>query len=135
MPIMSNYVLPPMSNILEMQRRFWSALQTQNEAELELVLAENYRCISPDQPDQNRAEFIQTLTSFPFMVEAVTCENLQINVFGDIAILTGVQTAQMSMSDGERFADKIAITNVFNCLANEWQMVLSHAVTLPATSS
>ena len=134
MSLMSSYAAPPVTDVLAMQRRFWAALQARNGSELELVLAENYRCVSPGEPDQNRTEFIQTLTSFPFVVESVTCDNLQVNLVGNVAVLTGVQTAQMRVSNGELITDKIAITNIFNCLANQWQMVLSHAVTLPSVS-
>ena len=70
----------------------------------------------------------------PLMVKSITCDNLQVDVWGDVAVLTGVQVAQMRFSNGEGVVDKIAITNVFNRVSDEWQMVLSHAVSMPTTS-
>jgi ketosteroid isomerase-like protein len=131
---MSYFTLTPIESIIQVQQRFWSALQTQSVADFESVLAENYRCIAPLEPDQNRAEFIRTLVSMPLMVTSITCDNLQVDVWGDVAILTGVQVAQMRFSNGEGVTDKIAITNVFNRIADDWQMVLSHAVSLPTVS-
>jgi ketosteroid isomerase-like protein len=134
MSLLPDYDGLPIADILEAQQRFWAALQARDGSELAFLLAENYSCISPGQPDQNRAEFIQTLTSFPFEVASVTCENLHVTMVGNIGVLTGVQIAQMRASDAEVFTDKIAITNIFNYLDDEWQMVLSHAVTLPSDS-
>jgi hypothetical protein len=128
---MSYFTLTPIESIIQVQQRFWSALQSQSAADLESVLSENYRCVSPLQPDQNRAEFIRVLVSMPLMVKSITCDNLQVDVWGDVAVLTGVQVANMRFSSGEGVIDRIAITNVFNRVDEEWQMVLSHAVSLP----
>jgi hypothetical protein len=130
---MSYFTLTPIESILQSQQRFWSALQSQLPADFESVLAENYRCVSPNEPDQNRAEFIHTLTSMPLMVTSVTCQNLQVDVWGDTAVLTGVQIAHMKFQNGEGVVDRIAITNVFNRVGEDWRMVLSHAVSLPTT--
>jgi ketosteroid isomerase-like protein len=128
---MSYFTLTPIESIIKVQQRFWAALQSQSAADFESILAENYRCVSPLEPDQNRSEFIRTLVSMPLTVKSVTCDNLQVDVWGDVAVLTGVQIAHMSFSNGEGVIDKIAITNIFNRVDDEWQMVLSHAVSLP----
>ena len=128
---MSYFTLTPIESILQVQQRFWTALQNQSAADLESVLAENYRCVSPLQPDQNRYEFIRTLVSMPLIVDSISCHNLQVDVWGEVAVLTGVQIARMHFEQGESVIDKIAISNVFNCVAEEWRMVLSHTVSLP----
>ena len=128
---MSYFTLTPIESIIKVQQRLWAALQSQSAADFDTILAENYRCVSPLEPDQNRGEFIRTLVSMPLMVKSITCDNLQVDVWGDVAVLTGVQIAHMSFSNGEGVVDKIAITNVFNRVDDEWQMVLSHAVSLP----
>ena len=131
---MPYFTLTPIESIIQVQQRFWSALQSQSSADLEAVLSENYRCVSPLQPDQNRAEFIRVLVSMALMVTSITCENLQVDVWDDVAVLTGVQVAHMRFSSGEGVIDRIAITNVFNRVEEEWQMVLSHAVSLPTVA-
>ncbi len=131
---MPYFTLTPIESILQIQQRFWTALQNQSDAELESVLAENYRCVSPLQPDQNRAEFIHTLVSMPLTVSSITCHNLQVDVWGETAVLTGVQIARMHLpNNGESVIDKLAITNVFSRVGEDWRMVLSHAVSLPTT--
>ncbi|MBI1278525.1 MAG: DUF4440 domain-containing protein [Anaerolineaceae bacterium] len=131
---MSYFTLTPIESILQVQQRFWSALQSQMASDFDSVLAENYRCVSPDGPDQNRTEFIHTLVSMPLVVNYVSCQNLQVDVWGDTAVLTGVQVAHMQLpNNGESVVDRIAITNVFNRVGEDWWMVLSHAVSLPTT--
>ena len=128
---MSYFTLTPIESILQVQQRFWTALQNQSVADLESVLAENYRCVSPLQPDQNRYEFIRTLVSMPLMVDSISCHNLQVDVWGEVAVLTGVQITRMHFAQGESVVDKIAITNIFNRIEDEWKMILSHTVSLP----
>ncbi|MCA0452696.1 MAG: nuclear transport factor 2 family protein [Chloroflexi bacterium] len=128
---MSYFTLTPIESVLQMQQRFWAALQNQSAEEFESVLAENYRCVSPLHADQGRAEFIHTLVSIPVTVESVTCDNLQVDVWDNVAVLTGIQISRLSLPNGASVKDKIAITNIFHRIGEDWKMVLSHAVALP----
>ena len=130
---MAFFTLTPIESVLQTQKRFWSALQSQSAPDFEAILAENYRCVSPLQADQNRAEFIHTLVTMPLTVSSVTCDNMQVDVWGDVAVLTGVQIAHMHFKNGEGVVDRLAITNIFNRVGEDWLMVLSHAVSLPTT--
>jgi Domain of unknown function (DUF4440) len=118
--------------VLEAQQLFWIALKTKDPQIFEDILAENFVLRSPGQPNQSRAEFIRTLTSFPASVTSVTCDNLDVHYYGEVAVVTGVQTAILQFRDSNAMRDVIAITNVFNYFGGEWLMVLSHAVELPA---
>ncbi len=128
---MTYFTLTPIESVLQIQQRFWSALQNQSASDFESVLGENYRCVSPLHADQTRGEFIHTLLSIPMTVESITCDNLQVDVWDNVAVLTGVQVSRLSLSSGASVIDKIAITNIFHCIADDWKMVLSHTVALP----
>ncbi|MEZ4672104.1 MAG: nuclear transport factor 2 family protein [Anaerolineae bacterium] len=123
------------AGVLETQQLFWIALKTKDSQIFEEILADSFVLRSPGQPDQSRDEFIRTLTSFPAIVTSVTSDNLDIRYFGNMAVLSGVQTAHLQFHDNNSMVDVIAITNIFEFVADEWLMVLSHAVELPAEST
>lgn len=120
------------SGVLEAQELFWIALKTKDSQILEDILAEDFILRSPGQPNQSRAEFIRTLTSFPVSISSVACDNLEIHYFGNVAVLSGVQVAHLQFHDNHAVLDVIAITNIFHYIGNQWLMVLSHTVELPA---
>lgn len=128
---MAYFTLTPIESVLQIQQRFWTALQNQSAPDFELVLADNYRCVSSLHANQTRAEFIHTLVTIPMTVETITCDNLQVDVWDNVAVLTGVQISRLSLSNGASVIDKIAITNIFHCVGDDWKMVLSHTVALP----
>ena len=119
------------AGVLEAQQLFWIALKTKDSQIFKDILAEEFILRSPGQPNQSRDEFIRTLTSFPASVTSVTCDNLDVQYYGNVAVLTGVQTAHLQFRDSNAMLDVIAITNIFNYVSSQWLMVLSHAVELP----
>jgi ketosteroid isomerase-like protein len=112
------------------QHTFWKALKAKDAAMFESVLAEGFVSRSPAQADQDRTAFIHTLTSFPITVADVDSDNLQVHVFGDTAVISGVQVARLQMPGGSSVIQRIAITNVLHREDGVWQMVFSHAVEL-----
>lgn len=119
------------AGVLEAQQLFWIALKTKDPQIFRDILAEDFILRSPGQPNQSRDEFIRTLTSFPATVTSVTCDNLDVQYYGNVAVLTGVQTAHLQFRDSNAMLDVIAITNIFHYVASQWLMVLSHAVEMP----
>ena len=116
--------------VLRIQQTFWQALKTKDKALFESVLAEGFVSRSPEQADQDRAAFIHTLTGFPITVADVGSGNLQVHVFGDTAVISGVQAAKLRMPGGSSVTQRIAITNVLQKVDGAWRIVFSHAVEL-----
>jgi hypothetical protein len=116
--------------VFQVQNLFWTALKTKDAALFESILSDSFLSRSPDQADQNRAEFIKTLVSFPMVVISVEASNFEVHQFNDIAILTGTQLAHLQLPDRSTRMNRIAVTNVFRHLAGQWMMVLTHAVDL-----
>jgi ketosteroid isomerase-like protein len=121
---------PRYTDVLHIQQQFWAALQAKDAALFEQVLAPEFLSRSPGQPDQDQAAFIANLTGFPARVLAVGCEDLAVHFFGDVAVVTGLQTARVELPDGRVVANNIAITNVLRLTDAGWRMVLAHPVEL-----
>jgi ketosteroid isomerase-like protein len=116
--------------ILRCQEQFWQALQTKDAALLTTLLAPQFVGRSPGEPDQTRDEFIATLLAFPVPIRDIAGEAIEVHVFGEVAVLTGVQVARLELPEGKARSSRVMVSNVF-CLEDQrWQMVLSHAFEL-----
>lgn len=78
----------------------WSALRARDAAAWDRLLANDFAYRSPGEPDQDKAEFIQRITSFSATVLSITSEDLRANVFGEAGIVTGVQCARIALPSG-----------------------------------
>lgn len=117
-------------DVYQVQQQFWEALQSRDRKAFESLLAEDFIERSPGHPNQNRSEFINTLTSFSVQVRSVGSDNLEVHVFGTIAVVTGLQVAQLEFADGQVKENRIAITNIFQQQGGRWLMKLAHAVSM-----
>jgi ketosteroid isomerase-like protein len=112
------------------QEQFWAALQSKDRKAFERLLAEDFIVRSPGEPNQNRTEFIDTLTGFPVQVRSVGSDNLEVHVFRTTAVVTGLQVAQLELANGQVKENRIAITNIFQEEGGRWLLKLAHAVSL-----
>ena len=110
--------------------QFWHALQRKDAALLAQVLHAEFVCRSPEQPDQQRATFIASLTSIPVTIQAVHGEQIALLDLGDVAVLTGIQIAGILLPTGDRVVERLALSNVFQRDTGQWSLLLAHPVTL-----
>ena len=116
--------------VIETQEQFWTALQRKDRKAFKRLLADDFIGRSPDQPNQDRSAFIDTLTGFPVEVRSVGSDNLEVHVFGIVVVVTGIQVAQLELANGQMKENRIAITNIFQQQDGHWLMKLAHAVSL-----
>jgi ketosteroid isomerase-like protein len=116
--------------LFQAQEKFWTALQSKDRKALERLLADDFIGRSPGQPNQDRTAFIDTLTGFPVQVRSVGSDNLEVHVFGIVAVVTGVQLAQLDLANGQVKENRIAITNIFQQQDGHWLLKLAHAVSM-----
>ena len=121
---------PTQQAVLRVQEQFWQALQTRDAVLLATILAPEFVGRSPGEADQTREEFITTLTTFPVRIAEVHGEAMAVHMFGEVAILTGVQVARLEWPDGQAQSSRIMLSNVYCQRVQSWRMVLSHAFEL-----
>ena len=116
--------------LFQAQEQFWATLQGKDREAFERLLADDFISRSPGQPNQDRTAFIDTLTGFPVQVRSVGSDNLEVHVFGIVAVVTGVQVAQLELANGQMKENRIVITNIFQQQDGHWLLKLAHAVSL-----
>jgi ketosteroid isomerase-like protein len=65
-----------------------------------------------------------------FPISEIAGEALAVHVFGEVAVLTGVQVARMQLPEGKARSSRVMLSNVFCHEEEGWRMVLSHAFEL-----
>ena len=121
--------------ILELEKETFAAIHKRDAAVLDRILDDRFVYRSPSgAPDLNKTEFIRSATTLPVEILSVWGENLQVNIYGETAILTGVQHAQFQTDDGKEVISSVAFTDIFVKRLNNWRMALAFGVELGATT-
>jgi ketosteroid isomerase-like protein len=110
----------------------WPALQSRDVLAWEHILADNFVYRSPGEPDLDKQGFIQRIMSFTATILTIDSEDLRVDVYGDTAIVTGVQRAVIELPSRFVIEDFTMLNNVFVRREGRWLVVLSHAMNLPA---
>ena len=120
----------PEQAVQRAQQEVWTALRDKDPEAWSLVLAESFLARSPGEPDRDKAAFIDVLTSFPAEVISIGSENIDVRVWGETAVLTCTQDAQIQLPGQRVRTNRVALTNVFREEDGRWRLELTHAVAL-----
>jgi ketosteroid isomerase-like protein len=118
--------------ILQIGLRIMEAIKNKDAATLDPLFADDFIYRTHFGAEAGKAEFLQSIASMPLEILSVRGEDLKANVYGEIAILTGVQHAKARPLEGEAEESVVAFTDVFRRREGRWLMVLAHGVELPS---
>ena len=132
---MKNNHHPDEQEIYEIERRLFTAIKTKDAASLASIVADDFVFRGPAQPEIGKAEFLESIKSLPIEILEIWSDDMKVNVFGDIALLTGVQQARTRDDDGKEQLSAGAFSDVFAKRNGQWLLVLAYNVELPETNS
>ncbi len=118
--------------ILQIARDVMAAIKNKNAAALEALFAEEFVYRTHFGAEAGKTEFLQSIASMPFEILSVRGDELKVNVYGDTAILTGVQHAEARPLEGQTEESVVAFTDVFVKRDGRWLMVLAYGVEMPS---
>ncbi len=102
-----------------------------DKAELERLLAPDYRLFNSGGQVQDKASFIADSTAPDFHMEPFKVEEPLEKVMGDTALLGGVATLK-GTSGGQPFTARLRFMDVWAKRAGHWQVVFTQATRVPA---
>jgi ketosteroid isomerase-like protein len=117
--------------VLRLEREIMDAIRDKDTGALERLLANGFIYRSLDV-ELNRADFIKNIMALPGHMLSVEGTGLRVRVFGETAVLTGVQRSVLRTEDGVEHEGRTAFTDVFVRRGRRWQLALAHGVELPA---
>ena len=121
--------------ILQIERDIMAAIKGKDATALEPMLADEFVYRTHFGAEADKAEFLKSIASFPRKILSLRGEELRVDIFGDTAVLTGVQLAEARAPEGETEESAVAFTDVFVRRDGRWLMVLAYGVELPSESA
>lgn len=115
---------------LRAERETMEAIGRKDAAALEHVLDAEFIYRTPSGAELSRAQFLQNVTCLPAEILSVGGEGLRANVFGETAVVTGVQRARVR-AEGMEQDSVVAFTDVFVKRRGRWRLRLAYGVELP----
>ena len=122
----------PDESILQLESDIMTAIKNKDAATLAPLLADDFIYRTHFGAEADKSGFLKSIASFPVEILDVRGEELNVNVYGDTAVLTGVQRADARVPEGEVEASAVAFTDVFVKREGRWLLVLAYGVELPS---
>ena len=120
--------------ILKVEHDIMDAIKSKNTTALAPMLADDFTYRTHFGAEASRTEFLQSVASFPLEILSIRGEEISVNVYGETAIITGVQRAEARAPEGQPEESAVAFTDVFVKTEGRWLMVLAYGVELPSES-
>ena len=117
-------------SILRLERVTMDAIRAKDVKALERVLTSDFVYRTPGA-ELSRAEFLQGVASLPGRILSVEGSELRVNVYGETAVLTGLQTSRARLEDGTEHTGTVAFTDVFVKQRGRWRLSLAYGFELP----
>jgi ketosteroid isomerase-like protein len=118
--------------ILALEREIMAAIKNKDTTTLEPMLADDFVYRTHFGAESDKGEFLKAIASFPVEIIALRGEELKVNVYGETAVLTGLQLAEARPPEGKAEESAVAFTDVFVRREGRWLMVLAYGVELPS---
>src|SRR5262245_8322882 len=117
--------------ILQVEEEIFTAVKNQDAGALERILTDNFVYRSPGNQDVAKEDFLKLSASFPYKIVSIWGEEMKVNVYGNTAVLTGLQFAKTQSDKGKEETSAVMFTDVFVTQKGKWMLSLAHAVDLP----
>jgi ketosteroid isomerase-like protein len=108
--------------ILQVERQYIKANLNGDTATLEKILADDFT-IRSRWKSESKAQRLALLESSDFSFEAIDTDNVEVEVNGDSAVLTGVASIESRYGDMEVHGLSYSFTRTYEKRQGRWQIV------------
>jgi ketosteroid isomerase-like protein len=119
-------------DILQIERDIMAAIKNKDAAALEPMLADDFIYRTHFGAEADKAEFLKSIAFFPVEILTIQGEELKVSVYGETAVLTGVQLADARTPAGALEKSAVAFTDIFVRREGRWLMAMAYGVELPS---
>lgn len=115
--------------VLRAESETMQAIGRKDAAALGRLLDEEFAYRTPAGAELGREEFLRNITSMPFEILSVRGDGVKADVFGETAVVTGVQRARV-LAEGREQESVVAFTDIFVKRRGRWRLRLAYGVEL-----
>lgn len=117
--------------ILQVEEEIFAAVKNKDTVALERILTDDFVYRSPGNQEVGKEDFLKLSASFPYNIVSIWGEELKVNVYGNTAVMTGLQFAKTKGGEGKEETSAVMFTDVFVKQKGKWMLSLAHAMDLP----
>lgn len=118
--------------ILQLEREIMAGIKGKDATALAPLLTDDFVYRTHFGAEANKSEFLKSIAAFPVEILSIRGDELKVNVYGETAVLTGVQRAEARQPEGQPEESAVAFTDVFVKREGRWLMTLAYGVELPS---
>lgn len=111
--------------LTELEGRAMRALQTKDLETIKSLTAEDFIYRGADGSETNRDAFVASIAEIPGELTSVEAEGMRVYVYGDTAVMAGLQRSGLKMTDGTEATDAVHFTDVWQRRDGQWKMVFA----------
>jgi ketosteroid isomerase-like protein len=117
--------------IIQIEKDIFVAIKDKDAKKLDQILADDFIYRNPIEGERSRTEFLAIIGSLPVNIVSVWSEDMKVNVYVDVAVMTGTQKAKIRTENGKEEISATAFVDVFVKRQGKWKLVLAHGTDLP----
>ncbi|MFN0124797.1 MAG: nuclear transport factor 2 family protein [Blastocatellia bacterium] len=126
---------PTEKELFALETELFEAIKNKDGGALSRLLADDFVYRNPTGPDQKKRAFIRIIETMPMEILAIWSEDMRVRVYGEIAVMTGTQTARVRLAEGGVATGVTAFSDVFVREPDGWRLSLAYGVELPPEST
>ncbi len=112
--------------IIELEKHWGAAEVSRDVAFFDRILAPEYKFTTPEGVVWTRAQYLENLKSGDLAVISSTLEEIQVDVYGDVAVCFGRATSKAQLK-GKDISSQYRFTDTWIRRAGCWQCVADHS--------
>ena len=117
--------------LADLEQAVCRAIQAKDVKKLDDLIAPDFTFRDASAWPIGKADFLKNVAATPAEIVSVACIDIQVQMAGDTAIVTGTQRAAVRHSDGSTETGDGVFTDVFT-RRGSWQLIAAHSVELPS---
>lgn len=117
--------------LIDISHRLLAAIRGRDPNTLDRVLHGEFVQINDAGVRAKRDSFITAVVTSAYEIRALSFDVLSVDVFGDTAVVCGVQRAVVTLQSGEEVTGRSAFTDVFVKNLNRWLLRVAMSADLP----
>jgi len=116
--------------ILSIGHQIYDGIRRKDAGFLRQFLADDFVQRGADGTEATKDQFLTAISEMPFELGAISGEHERVSVFGEVAIMTGVQVAEWRQSESDYGINRTAFADVFELRDGKWLLVLAFGADL-----
>ena len=116
--------------ILSIGHQIYEGIRRKDAGFLRQFLADDFIQRGADGTEATKDQFLTAISEMPFELGSVSGEHERVSVYGNIAVMTGVQLAEWRLNETEYGLNRSAFADVFELRDGKWLLVLAFGVEL-----